>query len=356
MVRRDLSERADLGPGGMVRWPQQALRLVRRSPAGDPRQSGEIGPVVGLILPVALAGWALLSHPAAPGGAAMAGLVIAGMVAWIVGALIARASPVVLGVGVALVIGIAIVGALPASLRGGPTAPPLGYANANAALMTAAVAGLLCAASATRSANRPWLVATAVGFTVASIVGGSRAGAVTCVLLLVLWPLLSLGRTWFWQLVSGLVLVTGFSVTVGLGLTQDPQQPPALLTGSLSEVRLSLWSDALELAKDHPILGVGPGNLARDSAIARSDPDLAWAHSAPLQTLAELGGIGLVLLGAVVGWMIWRLGRASVVLAVMALQPMVDYVLDFPLVVVLFALVFGGLTVSDVGGRQPRPG
>ncbi|MPZ93398.1 MAG: hypothetical protein GEU96_00520 [Propionibacteriales bacterium] len=305
------------------------------------------GPL-GVLLAVLLAGWVLLSHPGAPAGPAMAGLLLAGVGAWAAGGLLARIHPCLPGVGVAVVAGTAMLIGVPDSISGTPLAAPLGYANANAALLTAGVAGLLAAAGHTPDGQRRKLVGAAVVLTLLALVTGSRAGAAACVLLLVAWHLLARGRAVLWQLSAAALIVLAVGATVTLGASQQ-DRPTALVDTTVSTARTTLWSDAVRLGVDQPVRGVGPGAFEASSPTAQRDPDLNNPHSMPLQVVAELGFTGLALLAAVAAWMVGALGRGAVLMSAMALQPTVDYVLDFPAVVLASALVLGGIAVSGIG-------
>ena len=75
--------------------------------------------------------------------------------------------------------------------------------------------------------------------------------------------------------------------------------------------RESLWSVAAQMAKDHPILGVGAGNfVVAEPAYAASDLNLPRAdlvvkpelvHNSYLQVLAEMGIVGLLAFLGVIG-------------------------------------------------------
>lgn len=64
------------------------------------------------------------------------------------------------------------------------------------------------------------------------------------------------------------------------------------------EGRVDMWISALEITRDHPLLGAGPGLFGRafreyrDPSIARDK--LASAHNAYLNTLAETGILGMI--------------------------------------------------------------
>ena len=302
--------------------------------------------MVGLGLPLLLAAWALLVNPAASGGATMAGLVLTAVVGWVVGMAGARVDPVRVSLAIAATVGLTLLLGLPGSLTGSAGAGPLGYANANAALVTAAVAALLNGSSLVRDERlQRRLVMAAAAFGVAAVATGSRAGIVSCLLLFLTWRYLPRWSARTWQLVSAAVLAVGFGLTLVLATTLDHTRS-WLVNITFSEVRVALWADAVEMARSHLVTGVGPGEFAHLSAVARSDPDLRWAHSAPLQVLAELGLVGLVLLAGTIVWMILRMGRMSVVLAVLALQPMIDYVLAFHLVMAVYAVTLGSVAAN----------
>ena len=73
--------------------------------------------------------------------------------------------------------------------------------------------------------------------------------------------------------------------------------------------RYDLWRVALDQAADHPLLGVGAGNYADTYTQRRRNPSyVRQPHSLPLQVLAELGVLGLVLLGGFVAALVPRGG------------------------------------------------
>ncbi|HEX6698610.1 MAG TPA: O-antigen ligase family protein [Solirubrobacteraceae bacterium] len=64
--------------------------------------------------------------------------------------------------------------------------------------------------------------------------------------------------------------------------------------------RLSYWRVAVDVAADHPLAGAGPGAFAVEWLRRRTiDERVRNAHSLELQTLADLGLVGLALLAAV---------------------------------------------------------
>ncbi len=120
---------------------------------------------------------------------------------------------------------------------------------------------------------------------------------------------------------------------------------PGRLTDLCANNRLQWWGEALDVAADRPVGGSGAGTFAlarrryRESATPVTEP-----HSVPLQLLADLGVVGLVLGLTVVGGAIvaarggLRLvygsdGGAAAALACLLLafgtHALVDYDLDF---------------------------
>jgi O-antigen ligase len=133
-------------------------------------------------------------------------------------------------------------------------------------------------------------------------------------------------------------------------------------SAALTERRIELWRDAGRLAVDHPVTGVGPGRFEEASRIAGLDPDTRAAHSAILETAAEIGIPGAALLvGAMLAVLggLWSRGRAAApaMVAVAAwaafcLHASVDYVGDFPAVVTTAGLVAG---LGTAGTRLKAP-
>src|SRR5690606_38752452 len=81
-------------------------------------------------------------------------------------------------------------------------------------------------------------------------------------------------------------------------------------------LRLNLWRSAVAITRDHPVLGVGPGLFGQAVREYRDpvnvDDRLGAAHSVILNTAAEDGLIGLVVLGLLAAltfrawWRLWR--------------------------------------------------
>jgi O-antigen ligase len=226
-----------------------------------------------------------------------------------------------------------------------PLAAPLGYANANAALLfQAAIASLLIASIVRLAVVTVAATGAAVGFLAVAILSGS---GVVVVLLVGLLPLLAVG-VWLGlgrraPLVLGGLLVAALAASLALGAwyRPGPEQPaPVKAAGRvLTERRLALWQDAWTIMADHPVTGIGPGRFAQESPVALGDRDAVWAHQEFLQLGAEAGAPALLLLLGMFLWALVRLGRApgwgpahviaSMGIAALALHASVDYVLHF---------------------------
>ena len=143
-------------------------------------------------------------------------------------------------------------------------------------------------------------------------------------------------------------LVALVGVTAGLAVAHDANpdltDPAARV---LTERRLDLWDDAVGLAAEHPVTGVGAGRFEEESATARASRDTKPAHSTWLEAAAETGVPGALLLLALALWPLAAVGtgRAAAVGAAAwtayCLHASVDYVTDSVGVVVLAALVVG---------------
>lgn len=117
----------------------------------------------------------------------------------------------------------------------------------------------------------------------------------------------------------GLALAAGLAVGATWAVAEDvlPDGLTVSLEGPLTTNRVQLWADAARLAEEHPVLGIGPDRFAELSPTAQqtlgSD---GKPHSAALQQAAEQGVVGLVLLGAAFGWLLyvlWRSPRSTAV-------------------------------------------
>jgi O-antigen ligase len=193
----------------------------------------------------------------------------------------------------------------------------------------------------------------------------SAAGAGLAIVLLLVGALALLARLSA-PLVAGLaglaiVLVVALTVVLGHdyhpGRTVQPRVD-RVAARALTYRRIELWHDALVITAHHPGLGVGPQRFAVVSPTARSDRDARWAHSGPLQQVAEAGIPGALLLAALFAWALvitglTRTSQAAIAAAAvgaLGVHAGIDYVLQF-LVVPVAA---GGVVGSAVAGFSPR--
>jgi len=257
----------------------------------------------------------------------------------------------------------------PTAFTGKPLAGPVGYGNADGILDALGVAAALIAAVSLRGGWRiPW-VAVAVALTVFSAETKSVAGASLAIVLLVvgcaaLVVQLSAPLT---AAVAAVAILAVIAMTVVLGLDYHPgrsQQPrlDRIAAGSLTYDRIKLWHDAVEITRHHPVVGVGPQRFAVASPTARSDRDLRWAHSGPLQQAAEAGVPGVLLLAALFGWALVLLGATrtsqaaigAAAVGALGVHCGIDYVLHF-LVVPVTAGAIVGSAAASVSPRRLRP-
>jgi O-Antigen ligase len=90
-----------------------------------------------------------------------------------------------------------------------------------------------------------------------------------------------------------------------------PKNTPGRLT-AVGSVRARYWNEALEIFKAHPALGAGAAGYETARLRYRTQPlDVRQAHGYVVQTLADLGIVGLaVTLALLLAWM-WAAGRAT---------------------------------------------
>jgi O-antigen ligase len=155
---------------------------------------------------------------------------------------------------------------------------------------------------------------------------------------------------------------------VGLGLSAE--QTPNLSTSASRLVkfeanRKGYWKVALEAFADHPLAGVGSASFAVEWRRERTSPDFAVdAHSLYLETLAELGIVGALLLAALLTSVVLGLSQgaraapgdsapaaAAAVLAMFAIHAGVDWDWEMPAVAVP-ALAMAALAVQRLPTMQ----
>lgn len=272
------------------------------------------------------------------------GVIAVGLVAYAA----ARLVPAALVAWAALGLGIAI---LVAVLLGGralsdPLAGPLGYSNANAALMVQGAAAFAVAGWAGPAWLRLPTGVSIVGCLLLCLQVGAEAATVGCavVLVVMLASESEPGR----QASVALAVVLGLAGTivafvVGAGVLDGAA------ADTFSERRVSLWSEGVDAIAERPILGVGARSFTAASPTAAKDPDTREAHSELVQRGAESGLPGLLLelaAGVAVAVALIRRSTPAAVCALAGWAALwanagVDWVLAFPAVVGAAALVCG---------------
>ncbi len=273
-----------------------------------------VSDAAGVVVLGACAAWSLISsavHDGRPEGVLLAILAVAAGYAAgrISGALLPVAAPCAGALsGVGLTLGV------PHLTPGPQIVAPLGHAGATAAVLTLSAGAACCAAWVTPvPALRLGLRLLAAGTAVTAAVLGSTTGFVACSAVL----LCSLAAGHLRRRgvgIAGLALaaasVTGLTWTVAANAVPDGLA--AWLDAQFTRHRVELWHDALDLAGREPVLGVGPGRFGELSATASATlPSDGKPHSAPLQQAAEQGVVGVLLLAAAFGWMLFALWRTA---------------------------------------------
>ena len=150
----------------------------------------------------------------------------------------------------------------------------------------------------------------------------------------------------------------------------DVSQEGSRLTSLSSNHRWTWWTEAWELFKDHPVLGVGGGSFGvAHKQVRVSDLDAVEPHNLPLQFLAETGLVGALLAGgAALAAAIAALGalrraegpeRAAMVALVCVpvaygVQGLVDFDWDFLAATGPMMLVTGVLLTAGGQSTPPR--
>jgi hypothetical protein len=166
------------------------------------------------------------------------------------------------------------------------------------------------------------------------------------------------------------LICAGLALAIVVGAKEASNRP---LSGGASRLvsfqsnRYAYWSVALRAFGDHPLEGVGAGGWAVWWLRYRPFDDFAKdAHSLPLQTAAELGVVGLILLGMFVGGValgargayrsapVMAAGPIAGVVAYAAHAPL-DWDWQMPAVTVIAIVLAGALLAADRPIRSGRP-
>ncbi|WP_406492031.1 O-antigen ligase family protein [Streptomyces sp. NBC_00846] len=287
------------------------------APAGQnrARARGNASDGAGAVILAACAIWSLISaagRETGPEGVLLALLAVAAgfTCGRICGTLLPVATATIAAAG-ALLMGLLSRHGMPGATATVDTAP--GHAGAAAALLVLAAGAACCAAAAARQAPlRCTLRVLALGAACAALSLRSVAGFAAALGVL----LCSLAAARMRQRLlglAGLALAAGLAVATSWAVAADalPQGLMVSLEGPLTPNRVLLWQDALELAGEHPVLGVGPGRFAELSpTVEQTVHSDGKPHSAPWQQAAEQGVVGVVLLGSAFGWLLYVLWRS----------------------------------------------
>lgn len=243
-----------------------------------------------------------------------------------------------------------------------PVAGPLGYSNANAALVVQGAAALAVAAWAGPAWMRLPCGVAVVGCLLVCLQIEAVAATTGCAVILVVMLMAESdgGR----RIAVALAVafgVGGSAVAFLAGSGVFAQQA----AGTFSERRVALWTEGVAAIGDRPFLGAGARDFTEVSPTAAADADTREAHAELVQRGAENGLPGLVLeAGAALSVAFALIRRATPAAAcglagwaVLWANAGVDWVLGFPAVVALAAVVSGLGLVREApawGRRGPR--
>jgi hypothetical protein len=313
--------------------------------------------------------WSLVSaglHGGRPEGVLLAVLAVAAGYAAgrICGALLPVGAP-----GAAALAGLGLAIATPYLVPGPQPGVPLGHAGATAALLVLCTGAACCAAWATDVPALRLALRLLAGVVIPAValLAHSTAGAVLCAAVL-LCSLAAGAMDSRGTGIAGLAVAAALITGTIWAITESalPDGLAVSLEARLTAQRVELWQDALRLAGEDPLLGVGPGRFGELSAAAAAAPfPDGKPHSAPLQQLAEQGVVGLVLLAAVFCWLLhalWRTARptpvaltAGAALTALAAVASVGNALSFTSVTAGAGLL-AGLATARPFTEQPNPG
>jgi O-antigen ligase len=131
----------------------------------------------------------------------------------------------------------------------------------------------------------------------------SRGGIIATSATLLVFCLVLLFHRGYWLPALGILIgliVLGTALGPEFGSVQK-RFDAAFKRGQLVDIRANYWSAAVEIFKEHPVWGSGPGQF--DAEFARHRPPAAqmrplYAHNDYLNTLCEWGATGMAIIAA----------------------------------------------------------
>jgi O-antigen ligase len=315
---------------------------------------------VGAGLFASLAGWALVSGwQTGRDASATAALVLAVGAAAFSARSLTRRWPMAVPGGLAFAVVVIAALAWPGTI-GGLDQAVGGAVGSSATYVIGVSAACLALVRAERSPAQAMFGALAGALSVLPWLAGFRAASVSVMLVvvttaIVLWKPPSARSRW-WVLGSAALASVTLVATVLVAVLAGTAAGGDVVARS----RVGLWADALGLARDAPLVGVGPGGFGAASQVAAAQ-GTETAHHEVLQLSAEIGIVGGVLLVAIIAWaFVWLDGGtarrgavvAAVTLAALVAQTTVDatwHTAGVP--VALAALVGSGATAASLERR-----
>ncbi len=318
--------------------------------------------------------WASTQTGTTSAGLRISALLAGGAFAFWGGRLLYRYEPFLVPLVVVAIATVLVLSAPEGIWTRAPRAGPWGYSSITGAFYTqAAIAALMLA-------SQRWPMALRVLAGTAAIVFASVTVATTtwtaAVLVCLAVPMMVLSRRqpngsqlavagcaglFLIALAGSLVLGARYDfVDLGTKKANDASLEDSY--SGLSERRVALWSDAIDIMMTNPLFGVGPDRFSAISPVVQTDKDEPWAHNDFLQLGAETGVLGYVLLVGVFLWAFLRLfsvdrsttttALGAVALTALGIHGSVEYIMHFPEVVLAGAALVG----TGVGALPAKGG